>query len=485
MQKKFFTSLSFLVLISIVLFSCKKINESTALGDDIIPGVDGINTFDTTITVEAYNNLFTATNDSFGISRMDGHLLGSISNDPLFGKTNAKIFLELKPNYYKWKFSEILNPDSLHFDSCVLVLGWQGTYGDTAVQQRVKVFELAQTNTFRTDSFYQVRQQYFTNGGLLGSKNFYPYELNDSVKAFKDTTINQLRIKLDNTFGRRLLTGYDTLTAYASDSAFKTYFKGFAIETDAAFGGNALMSFGLATSPNTKLAIYYRYTKNGKQDTTVSYFSYTGFAAHHNFIDRNFTGSPIMAAQGGTTPDDHLYLINAPGSYGILKIPALKNLTNRIIHRADLTMEQIYDVSDKTFISPQALYLDVFDSIRTKYKVVPYDFVPDNTGMGQQLFGMFGKNMVDASGNPIRQWKFNITRYIQNILTKKEPLHTFRLQAHQFVQNEIRLENAYNSGAFVTEFIPVNSSLGVGRVRLGGGNHSSQKMRLRIVYSKL
>ncbi len=483
-MQKYTLTVSSLFLTFILFFSsCKKINEYTEIGDDIIP--DGVTTFDTTLTVETFNEFFTAANDSLGMNRFDNHFLGTISSDPIFGKTNAKIYLELKPTFYKFKFSEILNPDSLHFDSCVLVLGYTGVYGDTITKQRVKVFELDQSNVFKVDSLYQVRQQYFTNGQLLATKDVNPYELNDSIKVYKDTTINQLRIRLSNSFGQRLLTGYDTLTAYASDSAFKTYVKGFAVETDPAFGGNALMSFGLSNNPNTKLAIYYRYTKNGKRDTTVAYFNFTNISSNHNFIDRNIAGTPLLNSQGGSTPDDFVYLINAPGSYSTIKIPALKNLTNRIVHRADLIMEQVYDVSDKTFTTPLALYLDVFDSLRGKHKVFPYDYVPDNTGLGQQLFGMFGKNAVDASGNNIRQWKFNISRYVQNVMTKKEPLNNFRLLAHRYVQNEIKIDNANNVGAIISDFIQINPSMGIGRVRLGGGNHATQKMRLRIIYSKI
>lgn len=34
-----------------MFFSCTKINEATELGDDLIPAVDNVNTFDTTLTV--------------------------------------------------------------------------------------------------------------------------------------------------------------------------------------------------------------------------------------------------------------------------------------------------------------------------------------------------------------------------------------------------------------------------------------------------
>lgn len=477
------------ILLLLVLFSslvsCKRINEATTLGGDIIPGVDGVTTFDTTITVEAYNELFTATNDSLGISRGDDHFLGNISGDPLFGKTNARIFLELKPiiGSARFSFSGIYNPDSLFLDSVVMVLGWKGTYGDTITPQRFRVYEIDPSNEFKIDSAYQVRNEYFTYSSQLGFRDVFPYTLNDSVKVFRDTTISQLRIRLSDEFGKRLL-GYDTTNAYYSDSAFKANLKGFAITSDEGMG-NSLIAFGLQNNLNTKLAIYYRYQKNGKLDTTVDYFYFHDFCAQHNYIKRNFTGTPIQGAQGGTSPDDLIYLINAPGSYANFEIPALKTLSNRIVHRAELIMEEVFDPSDQTFIPPEALYIDVYDSSLAYNKAVPYDFVPDNSTVSLIQFGMYGKNTVDASGKPIRVWKFNLTRYVQNILNQNLAPGRLRLLTHRFVFNYIKLNYSTNTGDWVLSPVAINSHLAIGRVRLGGGNHATQPMRLRIVYSKI
>ena len=111
----------------ILLVSCKKINESTTLGDGLIPAVDNITTFDTTITVEAFNDTFSIATDTTYYSSSYTHFLGQINNDPFFGKTDAKIFLELKPPSYKYTFSN--KPDSLHIDSVVLVLDYVEGYG--------------------------------------------------------------------------------------------------------------------------------------------------------------------------------------------------------------------------------------------------------------------------------------------------------------------------------------------------------------------
>ncbi len=411
-----------------IVSSCRKLNEASEIGGNVIPGADGVNTFDTTLTsLLAFNHIFDPLKDSIRVGLVNDQILGNISNDPLFGKTNAKLFVQLKPESYPWSFSGIYNKDSLYIDSVVLVLGWNGSYGDTVATQKVTVKEIDPFSDFRVDSFYTIRDPGPVTTTVLGTKTFSPQNLKDSVKSFLDTTSGQLRVRLDNSFGQRLLN-YDTAHAYANDSAFNASFKGFAIEADQS-QGNALMAFGIYNNPNTKLAIYYRYTKGGQDDTTVNYFIFKpGTSANHNFVNRfDFAGTPLLTASNTAAEDNLVYIINTPGSYATVKIPALRDLGNRIIHRAELIVEEVYDPSDITFTPPDGLMLDVYDSTLSDYKYIPYDFNPDQNGNPNPGFGLYGKNTVDGVGNPIKVWKFDMTRYVQNVLTKQEPLHDLQV----------------------------------------------------------
>ena len=171
-----------------------------------------------------------------------------------------------------------------------------------------------------------------------------------------------------------------------------------------------------------------------------------------------------------------------------LKSRRLNDLSNRIINRAELIVEQLYDPSNDKFIPPDALMLDVYDSTLGDYKFIPYDFLPDlQTGfpIRSPSFGLYGKNTVDGAGNPIRVWKFNITRYVQNVLTKQEPLHDFRLYTTQNAIERIKEGVVSNTGGYRFVNILVNSGYVFGRVKVGGGNHPTQKLRLRIVYTKI
>ena len=97
-----FSFLLIIATVAIVFSACKKINEATELGAGLIPPVDNINTFDTSISIQAFNDTFGLANDSQYISRNEEFFLGKINNDPFFGKTDARMFFQLNPPYYKY-----------------------------------------------------------------------------------------------------------------------------------------------------------------------------------------------------------------------------------------------------------------------------------------------------------------------------------------------------------------------------------------------
>ncbi|HZF64690.1 MAG TPA: DUF4270 family protein [Chitinophagaceae bacterium] len=482
---------SLAVVLSAFLFfsffsSCKKINEATELGSELIPHVDNVHTFDTILQVETFNYLFASLEDTTTSTAF--HYLGSINNDPLFGGTDASMYFQLRPNDIKRPFP--FAKDSLvGLDSVVLVLGHSQVWGDSTLPQQVQVFEIPTNQSFSYTEDYRINKNNITNLGpaLSSIKNFLPSTLNDSVFPRGEKAINQLRIPLDQSFGMRLLN-YDTLNAYASDSAFKTYFNGFAVTPQNNGSANALMSFNLA-SANTKLAFYVRYKNAGRVDTSVVNFELSGTSAVANFIDRDYTGSEIMNAVNGSTPDDLLYIQSSPGSYATLKIPFLSKLNNRIVHLAELLIEQVPDASSAKFTPPTFLYLDAYDSSRKRYRTIPFDVLlaPVNgNAKGDTIayeignagqFGMPGIRGTDLSGNSIFKWRFNLTRYIQRVVNGTEPAQDLRLYSP--------FPTLRSLAAGVEQFISSRQSHAIGRVRLAGGNHPTQPMKLRIVYSKL
>lgn len=473
------------------LSSCKKINEATELGDDLIPPVDNITTFDTTLAIQAFNNIFDLTNDSTRSTAADEQYVGFINNDPLFGRTDAKLFFQLKPPFYRYAFNQT-EPDSLLLDSVVLVLHPTDVYGDTTVSQTFNVYEIDQSSVFKSDSAYLIRKpNQFAYNNLLGTRTFFPRGFKDTVRAFQDTTPYQLRIRLNDAFGQRLLN-YDSVGvngAYNSDTAFQKKLKGFAVEST---NGNAVVGINL-TGANTKLAVYYKWKRpqhTAFDTATVAYFSFTSVygAGQANIVTRDYSGTSWASAANDEVEDNQIFIQNTPGTFAKIKIPGLIGLNNRVIHRAELIMEQVYNgPTDSLFYVPGSLFVDAYDPSISKYRTVPYDLLMTSTGgANYSSFGSYPTVAKDANGNTIRRWRFNLTRYVQHVVNGKLPVYELRLSSPSYVIETYGIPGLITDGTIAIQpLTPV--SVTRGRVRLQGGQplNNPQRMRLRIVYSKI
>lgn len=473
-----------LFLLIILAFSfCTKI-KSTDIGADLLPPVDNISTFDTTL--EVFSTTF-ITPDSLlprlGVDANGGssdYILGSIANDPLFGKTTASIFLEFKPQTYPFFYEA--TRDSLFLDSLVLCLKLNSTYGDTNSIQNIAVHRV--TELLRFDSSYRTDKvvQY---SDVLGSRSFASSELNDSIQLRDYTTINQLRIRLNDNFGAELLS-QDTSSAgngaFRNDSSFRQYLKGFGLipqSTVQPGSANSLITFGLGDTA-THLRLYYRYKKDGKFDTTSKTFvTFNGTpSASVNQIVRNYNGSQAAKFLNQSGQRDSLvYLQGSPGTYAMLRIPGIEVFKqqkgNVLVHLAHLSMEEVSTTGRNPYLTaPTQLYLEILDTTTGKY--VPFFSDAFNNGQFDPVFfGSRKRDLTDPLGTSYASYGMNITRYFQGIITRNNPSFPFRLSS-PFSVFHVDQQIAFGL-----------NPLGNGQVVLGGGNHATQKMKLRIVYSKL
>ncbi|RYZ58868.1 MAG: hypothetical protein EOO14_09145 [Chitinophagaceae bacterium] len=95
-----FSTLGFILF----LYSCTKLNEPTELGDELLPAVDNVNTFDTTLILDASYYPF---NDSSRHLLAENLALGKI-NDPVFGTTTADMYFNLSSTVH---FTVTINKD--------------------------------------------------------------------------------------------------------------------------------------------------------------------------------------------------------------------------------------------------------------------------------------------------------------------------------------------------------------------------------------
>ena len=468
------------VLISFLIASgCTKI-DTTKLGAGLLPAVDNINTFDTVVNITAVN--FDQLPSCDTLNRADLNVLGIISSDPYFGKTKADIFVEFKPASFPVKVAEY-DAGGLIIDSAVIVLNYVYSYGDATVAQKAMVYPLE--DRFKVDSSYTNCDAFqYNSSNLLGDKTYVPANLKDSIPVSGNMVANQLRIPIDKFLAEGWLA--NASTTLSSDSAFKINNKGFAIVSDRGTEGNALNYFDLS-SPNTRLSIYYRTIKGDKKDTTIINFPMTNTSGEANFVERERGTSEITNHL--TKPEagnEEIYIQSSPGNYAELTIPALSNLSNRVIHRAELIIEQVYSSStfDDLFKAPQMLYLDTKDtSTIGKYIPIPCDFTPDAIQNRFATLGGQAKKIKDTNGNTVNQYVFNVSRYVQSIVTQKANNAVFRLSAPYYVHNRKLYTDRCNQG--IPEFHYGMNNLADGRIKLHGTDGTPSRMRLRIIYSKL
>lgn len=475
-SKNYLVSIICLLSICFITFNCTKI-DTTTIGSGLLPAVDNVNTFDTIINVIS-TNIDSFNRDCVKIYPTDDRPLGYISNDPYFGTTSATIFSEFKPTVFPFTFATSI---SRTLDSVVLILKYKRTYGDSSKPVKLNVYQLTDANS-SFDSSICTFHDY--DVPLLGSVIYTPSSLRDTTP---------LRINLNNT----MQGVFSSSTAFQSDSAYKIAFHGFAIAPEINYAGsNSINYFNLADT-TTKMVFYYKYidTVNTAPKRAVANFYLThggnSFSGNGSYVTRIRGNSEVFQhSNGNSIPsgDSVIYIQTSPGSYSLVRIPALSNVSNRIIHRAELIMDQVYSPSptDQYFSTPNYLFLDIKDS-GNNYHLELCDFnFSSQSGPNLSEFGGYRIYAKDYLGRDISRYVFNISRYVQNIVTKKASPRTFRLYSPSLVSSGTILTSdaLCNSNLISYPLFLLNEPV-AGRVKLGGGNSMNNKMRLHVIYSRL
>lgn len=504
MQKRILPlAITAITFFSLLGLNCTKL-DTTDIGSDLLPAVDNVNTFADTLSIISTQGVFLP--DSTYILRSDDHALGIINNDPVFGQTNASIYFQLKPPYYPYSIG---NPGDTLFpnvDSVVLCLAYTGFYGDSSMPFQVEVREVRDnapylfrdsTNIIKSTNFQPALGP---NVGFFSSTTVNVPTLDDTVKYVNDNgySVNTIRIRLSTAYASALyhrdsISASSFNNAFRNDSLYRQFYNGLAVLP--VTSGNQLIYIDLASS---KLEIHHRKKLlGGAIDTLYNDLilnaDYFGSTVNKSSSTANYITRTRPALPSG---DQVVYLQTSPGTFANLNIPALSTLSNRIVHRAELIVEEIPDLSgfaDK-FKAPNFLYIELKDTGTTaKWKPVYYDLNPSilydpdyknpfsvisyyPANIDYPYFGGFLRNKV-VLGNPARYYNFNITRYVQDVITNHRPNYELRLSAPFNVKYP-----QYSS--FPN---PYGNNIAYGRVKVGGGNNPDVKyrMRLRIVYSKL
>ena len=150
--------------------------------------------------------------------------------------------------------------------------------------------------------------------------------------------------------------------------------------------------------------------------------------------------------------------------------------TNRLIHRAELIFEK-YPSTDGFFAPPPYLFAEAVSTTGDSAFTIRNDFVPVQSTPGYDL---------NAMGGVFRnnQYVFNLSRYVQSIVTQKFTSYKLRVFAPFATQPYYIPEHTDQPSGKIG--VILNTPVASGRVVLyGGGSLDPKRARLRIIYSKI
>jgi hypothetical protein len=121
---------------------------------------------------------------------------------------------------------------------------------------------------------------------------------------------------------------------------------------------------------------------------------------------------------------------------------------------------------------------------------VPNDFVSTSSGANISTFGGYRLKKNIPGYGTANGYVFDISRYVQGIVTRKERNLTLRLSAPANDSLIYTAPYPATGSATSTYYVmPSNANnVAVGRVLIGGGGMNSGnplRMRLRIIYSRI
>ncbi|MBA3647506.1 MAG: DUF4270 domain-containing protein [Chitinophagales bacterium] len=432
-------------IISTFFLSC---NKNTPIGVDILPSGDFINgVFSDTFSLIST----TVRQDSVKTSTLFNNVLGNML-DPVFGKTYAAIFTELKLPTNSVDFG---TPDTLFIDSVVLTLAYAGIYGFSDVPQSISVFEVTEplsplpADGYYSDKFFSV------NPEPIGSRQFLVPDLTDTVIVLGLPFPPHLRIRLSDSFGQNILNQSGG-TNLSTDTLFREFLKGLLIAPDTVSTPNSASLIYLnLLSPTSGLRLYWHTPKTTSQAFVLPI---TTDIVKTNYYRHNYSGSEVekhlqfQSSEG----DSIVYVQPLGGVKTRINIPALNTLKNVLINKAEIIITQAPDPqnSDTAYTTPTILYLAASDSLGRNISLPDQLLVFPSPG-GQRTF------VTNSSGATVAQYHFSIAKQLQLIIDQKKT----------------------DYGLFI---IPYSPGENAARLRAGGSNRNDDmKMRLDLIYTNL
>ena len=426
----------------LTIAGCRK--PENDLGLELLPG-DPLGLANESAGIHAY----TFRDDSIRTSGLTRNLLGSYL-DPQFGTVKAGIVAQLRLSSSNVGSGQ--DNSGLVADSLVLSLAFNNSsYGYGALgAQTFKVYELS--GDLSVDSLYYSNDfpDVLPEDLVASHKGTVVPRPLEAVFINGDSLAPQLRLRLKGDLADRFMDAWGTADL-ADNTAFLQFFKGLYITvengTQLPFQ-NGILYFDLLNA-QSKTTLYYRDELNDPGVPKQFEFQINENSVRYTVVEHDHTqaldGSIVQALQDTSTTPDKVFVQSLGGLRAALRFPDL--MQHAIEGKALAKAELIVPVEGEfnPFLTPPAqLFLFRINEEGEE------EFLPD------QLSGIAdidGRYRSDA-----REYRFNITRYIQAVLNGSLP----------------------NNGI---EMVPGSNGVTADRAVLSGPVGEGDRMRLLLTFT--
>lgn len=428
---------------SLFAISCK---ERSVIKPDLIPGVDGVNTFevkDFDMTVQnAYFDSLYVNDYTYPIVA-----LGRINNDVFFGKTAAGAYMQFVPPAANFVF-----PADMIKDSVILVMPYLGlAYGDTdrtnlSNALMLKVHEVTATDFAFGDGktkWYSSQQFAYNTNVLLGSGTVTLKSLSDTFTlANNDTISGVLRLKMASALFDRI-AGLSA-EQMASGTAFQEAFRGVFVGADTTQAKNTLAYFAVSGGSSSSavyqkahLQFYYHTATDATLRRAV--FQYGTASAFSNSVLRNYTGFPAAGFYNSTANRDSLVIQGYPGFRSDVTVKLNDKVPPSIVNKAALELVVLNTGDEGRFNPPTQLIVTKINDDGTTTSLAD---VLDATGAPNSAALAFvdGKPRRDTiNGVAYYRYTINMPREVQRTLAEGKTEMKLRIACNQVYPGAFRM----------------------------------------------
>ncbi len=427
-------------LTGLLLAACKR--EEGDLGVVLQPEEDELHGH-----VAYISPLYTHTikDDSLRSDELSNNMLGSY-HDPVFGSVKTSFYTQVRLSTNNPTF----DVPNIVVDSVVLSLVYAGNpYYGKLDPQTFSVYEVTQ-DLYIDTNYYTNRVTATSTTDLIDPA--FAIQTPNVVKYVRfpsgDSAAPQLRLRLDNALGQRIINESGTGNLSNND-AFTAWFKGLyvTVNNPGQLPGKGAVLYLNTLHNGSRLSVYYHQVSN--PDPLELVLLINERSARYTRTEYDYAGTAIEAQLADSTlGQQEFYLQAGAGLQAEMKFPSLLDLVADgpvIVNKAELIIPvQYFSLSPE--VPPARVIVFGIDEEDNIY-IVKDQFDGD---------AVFGGYYSDAS----KEYRFSLTRHIQDLLTGNRPNRGLRINA-------------------------TLAAVSVNRVVLSGMNSTGRaKPYLRIVYTK-